>query len=100
MVAELSADHHPVVSWIRWWERLPDRAGKTQTRGADELGTFGKNPIHQVFNRELRKSFLYIPGDFRNTEMEWTWLAGGFCESSPVAGMRFVQRVALGLGME
>ena len=22
---ELSTDHHLVVNWIRWWERMPDR---------------------------------------------------------------------------
>ena len=26
--AELSTDHHLVVSWISWWGRLPDRPGK------------------------------------------------------------------------
>jgi len=26
--AELSTDHHLVVSWIRWRGRLPDRPGK------------------------------------------------------------------------
>lgn len=24
----LSADHHMVVSWIRWWGKLPDQPGK------------------------------------------------------------------------
>ena len=26
--AELLADHHLVVSWIRWWGRKPDRPGR------------------------------------------------------------------------
>lgn len=26
--AELSPDHHLVISWIRWQRRMPDRPGK------------------------------------------------------------------------
>ncbi|TWW65116.1 hypothetical protein D4764_21G0000160 [Takifugu flavidus] len=26
--AELSTDHHLVVSWLRWWGRMPDRPGR------------------------------------------------------------------------
>lgn len=47
-----------------------------------DLNLSGANTGLQVFNRELQKSFLYIPGDVGNTESEWTWLAGGVCESS------------------
>lgn len=35
--AELPADHHLLVSWIRWQGRLPDRPGKMQ-KALDAVG--------------------------------------------------------------
>ncbi|KAI3356013.1 hypothetical protein L3Q82_017286, partial [Scortum barcoo] len=40
--AELSTDHHLVVSWIRWQRRKLDRPGQTQTYCEGLLGTSGR----------------------------------------------------------
>ncbi|KAI3354352.1 hypothetical protein L3Q82_018879 [Scortum barcoo] len=82
--AELSTDHHLVVSWIRWqrrkldrpgrpkrivrvcWERLPGRA----------LCQGGLQLPH------LRKSFSQIPREAGDIESEWTMFSASIVDAA------------------
>ncbi|KAI3373332.1 hypothetical protein L3Q82_006630 [Scortum barcoo] len=73
--AELSTDHHLVVSWIRWQWRKLDRPGRPKRivrvcweRLADEPS------VREVFNSHLRENFSQIPREAEagDIESEWT----------------------------
>ncbi|XP_054863716.1 uncharacterized protein LOC129348130 [Amphiprion ocellaris] len=51
--AELSTDHHLVVSWIQWQERLPDRPGKPKHVVRVNWERLAEGPVHVVFNSHL-----------------------------------------------
>ncbi|KAI3363510.1 hypothetical protein L3Q82_012113 [Scortum barcoo] len=72
--AELSTDHHLVVSWIRWQRRKLDRPGQTQTHIVrvcwERLAI--EPSVREVFNSHLRKSFSQIPREAGDIESEWT----------------------------
>ncbi|KAK0151566.1 putative uncharacterized transposon-derived protein F52C9.6 [Merluccius polli] len=51
--AELSTDHHLVVSWLRWW------------------GENAESPVRESFNSHLRESFDHVPGEAGDIESEW-----------------------------
>ncbi|KAI3369495.1 hypothetical protein L3Q82_007710 [Scortum barcoo] len=71
--AELSTDHHLVVSWIRWQRRKLDKTWQTQTYCEGLLGTCLAEPsVREVFNSHLRKSFSQIPREAGDIESEWT----------------------------
>ncbi|KAI3366524.1 hypothetical protein L3Q82_000655 [Scortum barcoo] len=61
--AELSTDHHLVVSWIHWLaEEEVGQTWQTQTYCEGLLGTRLAEPsVREVFNSHLRKSFSQIP---------------------------------------
>ncbi|KAI3357919.1 hypothetical protein L3Q82_016304 [Scortum barcoo] len=60
--AELSTDHHLVVSWILLAEEEVGQTWQTQTYCEGLLGTSGRALCQgEVFNSHLRKSFSQIP---------------------------------------
>ncbi len=52
--AELSTDHHLVVSWIRWWGRHPDRLGKPKRVVRVNWECLSDASVLKVFNSHLR----------------------------------------------
>ena len=60
--AELSTDHHLVVSWLRWWGRMP--WGVCWEHLAE-------SPVRESFNSHLRESFDHVPGEAGDIESEW-----------------------------
>jgi len=66
--AELSTDHHLVVSWIRWCGRLPDRPGKPKRVERVNWKCLVEAPVRGFFNSHLRKNFSCIPGEVGNME--------------------------------
>ena len=58
--AELSTDHHLVVSWIRWQGRLPDRPGKPKRVVRVNWERLVDAPARKVFNSHLQNNFLRI----------------------------------------
>ncbi|XP_049897575.1 uncharacterized protein LOC126388500 [Epinephelus moara] len=68
--AELSTDHHLVVSWIRWRGRLPDRPGKPKRVVRVNWEHLAEAPVHGVFNSHLQKNFMWIPGEVGDMESE------------------------------
>ncbi len=69
--AELSTDHHLVVSWIRWWGRKLDRLGRPKRTVRVCWERLAESPIREIFNSHLRRSFDRIPRESGNIESEW-----------------------------
>ncbi|KAI3362586.1 hypothetical protein L3Q82_001673 [Scortum barcoo] len=71
--AELSTDHHLVVSWIRWQRRKLDRPGRPKAYCEGLLGTSGRalcqGGLQLPPPEELLHRFLREAGDI---ESEWT----------------------------
>ncbi|KAK3543164.1 hypothetical protein QTP70_012267 [Hemibagrus guttatus] len=68
--AELSTDHHLVVSWIRLRRRMPDRLGRP------------KRIVRGVFNSHLRESFNQIPREVGDIESEWTMFSSSIVDAA------------------
>ena len=80
--AELSTDHHLVVSWIRWWGRLPDRPDEPKRVVRVNWGSLVEAPVHGVFHSHLRKNFSCIPGEVGDMESEWAMFRASIAEAA------------------
>ena len=69
--AELSTDHRPVVSWIKWRGRLSDRPGKPKQVVRVNWECLVEAPDREIFNSHLRRNFC-IPGEVEDMESERT----------------------------
>ncbi|KAK3525108.1 hypothetical protein QTP86_016265 [Hemibagrus guttatus] len=70
--AELSTDHHLVVSWIRLRRRMPDRLGRPKRIVRVCWERLADPSVRGVFNSHLRESFNQIPMEVGDIESEWT----------------------------
>ncbi|GAA6070471.1 uncharacterized protein LOC115409932, partial [Tachysurus ichikawai] len=70
--AELSTDHHLVVSWIRWRGRKLDRLGRPKRTVRVCWERLAESPVREIFNSNLRQSFNQIPREVGDIESEWT----------------------------
>ncbi|GAA6064832.1 receptor-type tyrosine-protein phosphatase F-like, partial [Tachysurus ichikawai] len=70
--AELSTDHHLVVSWIRWRGRKLDRLGRPKRTVRVCWERLAESPVREIFNSSLRQSFNQIPREVGDIESEWT----------------------------
>ncbi|XP_054862758.1 golgi transport 1Ba isoform X1 [Amphiprion ocellaris] len=77
--AELSTDHHLVVSWIRWRGRLLDRPGKLKHVVRVNWERLAEDAVRGVFSSHLRKSFSCIPGEVGDMESEWSMFKASIC---------------------
>ncbi|KAI2668786.1 Craniofacial development protein 2 [Labeo rohita] len=68
--AELSTDHHLVVSWIRWRGRKLDRLGRPKRTVRVCWESLAEPPVREVFNSHLRQSFNQIPREDGDIESE------------------------------
>ncbi|KAK3544536.1 hypothetical protein QTP86_015589 [Hemibagrus guttatus] len=77
--AELSTNHHLVVSWIRLQRRMPDRLGRPKriVRVCWERLT---DP--SVFNSHLRESFNQIPREVGDIESDWTMFSTSIVDAA------------------
>ncbi|KAI3357834.1 hypothetical protein L3Q82_016222 [Scortum barcoo] len=66
--AELSTDHHLVVSWIRWQRRKLDRPGRPKRIVRVCWERLAEPSVREVFNSHLRKSFSQIPREAGDIE--------------------------------
>ncbi|XP_049457564.1 craniofacial development protein 2-like [Epinephelus fuscoguttatus] len=80
--AELSTDHHLVVSWIRWRGRLLDRSGKPKCVVRVNWKCLAEDPVCGVFNSHLRENFSCIPGEVGDMESEWAMLKVSIVEAT------------------
>ncbi|KAI3371774.1 hypothetical protein L3Q82_024327 [Scortum barcoo] len=81
--AELSTDHHLVVSWIRWQRRKLDRPGRPKRIVRVCWDHLAEPSVREVFNSHLRKSFSQIPreaGDI-GIESEWTMFSASIVDA-------------------
>uniref|UniRef100_A0A8C9TU99 Islet cell autoantigen 1 like n=1 Tax=Scleropages formosus TaxID=113540 RepID=A0A8C9TU99_SCLFO len=70
--AELSTDHHLVVSWIRWRGKKLDRPGRPKRIVRVCWERLAEAPVREVFNSHLRQSFNQVPREVGDIESEWT----------------------------
>ncbi|KAI3359899.1 hypothetical protein L3Q82_014257, partial [Scortum barcoo] len=78
--AELSTDHHLVVSWIRWQRRKLDRPGRPKRIVRVCWERLAEPSVREVFNSHLRKSFSQIPREAGDIESE-----SGPCSLPPLS---------------
>ncbi|TWW74560.1 hypothetical protein D4764_14G0005630 [Takifugu flavidus] len=70
--AELSTDQHLVVSWLRWWGRMPDRPGRPKHIVRVCWEGLAESPVRRSFNSHLQESFDHVPGEPWDIDSEWT----------------------------
>ncbi|KAI3361336.1 hypothetical protein L3Q82_013517 [Scortum barcoo] len=82
--AELSTDHHLVVSWIRWQRRKLDRPGRPKRIVRVCWERLAEPSVREVFNSHLRKSFSQIPREAGDIESEWTMFSASIVDAAMV----------------
>ncbi|KAM9358371.1 uncharacterized protein ABDE67_003862 [Symphorus nematophorus] len=80
--AELSTDHHLVVSWIRWPGRKLDRLGRPKRIVRVCWERLAEAPVREVFNSHLRESFNQIPREAGDIESEWTMFSTSIVDAA------------------
>ncbi|TWW80198.1 hypothetical protein D4764_01G0000130 [Takifugu flavidus] len=80
--AELSTDHHLVVSWLRWWGRMPDRPDRPKRIVRVCWERLGESPVRRSFNSRLRESFDHVPGEAGDIESERTMFRASIVEAA------------------
>ena len=66
---ELSSDHNLVVSWLRWWGRMPVRPGRPKRIVRVCWEHLAESPVRESFNSHIRESFDHVPGE-ASTEVQ------------------------------
>ncbi|KAI3353923.1 hypothetical protein L3Q82_005124 [Scortum barcoo] len=80
--AELSTDHHLVVSWIRWQRRKLDRPGRPKRIVRVCWERLAEPSVREVFNSHLRKSFSQIPREAGGIKSEWTMFSASIVDAA------------------
>ncbi|KAK3533156.1 hypothetical protein QTP70_011263 [Hemibagrus guttatus] len=80
--AELSTDHHLVVSWIRLWRRMPDRLGRPKRIVRVCWECLADPSVRGVFNSHLRESFDQILREVGDIESEWTMFSSSIVDAA------------------
>ena len=83
--AELSTDHHLVVSWFRWRGKSLDRPGKPKRVVRVSWERLGEAPVREAFNSHLRRNFSSIPVEAGDIEPEWTMFKASIVEAAAVS---------------
>ena len=78
--AELSTDHHLVVSWICWLGRKLDRHGRPKHIVRVCWEHLVEPSVREVFNSHLRESFDQIPREAGDIEFEWTMFSASIVD--------------------
>ncbi|KAK3523596.1 hypothetical protein QTP70_002710 [Hemibagrus guttatus] len=80
--AELSTDHHLVVSWIRLRRRMPDRLGRPKRIVRVCREWLADPSVRGVFNSHLRDSFNQTPREVGDIESEWTMFSSSIVDAA------------------
>uniref|UniRef100_A0A8C6LI15 Endonuclease/exonuclease/phosphatase domain-containing protein n=1 Tax=Nothobranchius furzeri TaxID=105023 RepID=A0A8C6LI15_NOTFU len=80
--AELSTDHYLLVSWLRWWRRMPVRPGRPKRIVRVCWERLAKSPVRKSFNFHLRQNFQNVPGEAGDIESEWTLFRDSIVEAA------------------
>ena len=80
--AELSTDHHLVVSWIRWQGRKLNRPGRPKCTVRVCWERLVESPVRVIFNFHLRQSIDWILRESGDTESEWTMFSTSIVDAA------------------
>ena len=80
--AELSTDHHLVVSRIRWQGRKLDRPGRPKRIVRVCWERLAEPSVKEVFNSHLRESLDLIPREAGDIESEWTMFSTSIVDAA------------------
>uniref|UniRef100_A0AAV2MIF0 Reverse transcriptase domain-containing protein n=1 Tax=Knipowitschia caucasica TaxID=637954 RepID=A0AAV2MIF0_KNICA len=80
--AELSTDHHLVVSWIRWQGKKPVRPGRPKRIVRVCWEHLAEPPVRRTFNSHLRESFSQVPAEEGDMESEWTMFSASIADAA------------------
>ncbi|KAK3551449.1 hypothetical protein QTP70_017426, partial [Hemibagrus guttatus] len=80
--AELSTDHHLVVSWIHLRRRMPDRLGRPKRIVRVCWERLADPSVRGVFNPHLRESFNQSPREVGDIESEWTMFSTSIVDAA------------------
>ncbi|KAK3529134.1 hypothetical protein QTP70_016563 [Hemibagrus guttatus] len=80
--AELSTNHHLVVSWIHLRRRMPDRLGRPKRIVRVCWERLADPSVRGVFNSHLRESFNQIPREVGDIESEWTMFSTSIVDAA------------------
>ncbi|KAK3561363.1 hypothetical protein QTP86_030661, partial [Hemibagrus guttatus] len=79
--AELSTDHHLVVSWIRLRRRMPDRLGRPK-RIVRVCWEHLADPSVQNQNQNQKELYCQIPREVGDIESEWTMFSSSIVDAA------------------
>uniref|UniRef100_A0A8C6KHB6 Endonuclease/exonuclease/phosphatase domain-containing protein n=1 Tax=Nothobranchius furzeri TaxID=105023 RepID=A0A8C6KHB6_NOTFU len=80
--AELSTDHHLVVSWIRWQGKMPRRPGRPRRIVRICWERLAEEPVKTVFNSHLRQRFDCVPRAVGDIDSEWALFQSAIVEAA------------------
>ncbi|KAK3543202.1 hypothetical protein QTP70_012298 [Hemibagrus guttatus] len=80
--AELSTNHHLLVSWIRLRRRMPDRLGRPKRIVRVCWEHLADPSVRGVFNSHLWESFNQIPREVGDIESEWTMFSTSIVDTA------------------
>ncbi|KAK3517717.1 hypothetical protein QTP70_016386 [Hemibagrus guttatus] len=80
--AELSTDHHLVVSWIRLRRGMSDRLGRPKRIARICWERPADPSVRGVFNSHLRENFNQIPREVGDIESEWTMFSTSIVDAA------------------
>ena len=80
--AELSTDHHLVVSWVRWKRKLLNTPGKPKRVVRVNWERLNEAPVRETFNSHLRRSFSCIPVEVGDIKPEWALFKASIAEAA------------------
>ncbi|KAK3572444.1 hypothetical protein QTP86_032667 [Hemibagrus guttatus] len=80
--AELSTDHHLVVSWIHLRRRMPDKLGRPKRIVRVCWEHLADPSVRGVFNSHLQENFNQIPREVGDIESEWTMFSSSIVDAA------------------
>uniref|UniRef100_A0A3P8VPY1 Endonuclease/exonuclease/phosphatase domain-containing protein n=1 Tax=Cynoglossus semilaevis TaxID=244447 RepID=A0A3P8VPY1_CYNSE len=80
--AELSTDHHLVVSWLRLRGAKLDRPGRPKRIVRVCWERLAESPVRGAFNSHLRESFEQVPREAGDIESEWTMFSTSIVDAA------------------
>ncbi|KAK3538163.1 hypothetical protein QTP70_032557 [Hemibagrus guttatus] len=80
--AELSTNHHLVVSWSRLRRRMPDKLGRPKSIVRVCWERLAEPSVRGVFNSHLQESFNQIPKEVGDIESEWTMYSSSIVDTA------------------
>ena len=80
--AELSTDHHLVVSWFRWRGKPLDRPGKPKRVVRVNWERLEEDSVRNEFNSHLRRDFSTIPVEVGDIEHEWAMFKASIAKAA------------------